>query len=89
MSPGDHLRLAIHPDLDERWAVDFNTNDLGKARIKADNWSGDYSPRTSKTATFVEAVAEMNVQLTMQKLRDRSVVLHEILNRSPSTRLMG
>jgi carbonic anhydrase len=31
---------------------------------------GSYSPANSKNADFVQAVAEMNVQLTMQKLRD-------------------
>ena len=42
---------------------------------------GDYVPRSSKNATFVQAVAEMNVKLTMQKLRDRSVVLREMLDK--------
>jgi carbonic anhydrase len=42
---------------------------------------GDYTPRTSKNAKFVQAVAEMNVQLTMQKLRDRSVVLREMIDK--------
>ncbi|EFK06543.1 conserved hypothetical protein [delta proteobacterium NaphS2] len=38
-------------------------------------------PRNSKNTKFVQAVAEMNVKLTMQKLRDRSVVLHEMLDK--------
>jgi carbonic anhydrase len=42
---------------------------------------GDYTPRSSKNAEFVQAVAEMNVQLTMQKLRDRSVVLREMIDK--------
>ena len=42
---------------------------------------GDYTPRTSQNAKFVQAVAEMNVQLTMQKLRDRSVVLREMIDK--------
>lgn len=42
---------------------------------------GDYTPRTSKNAGFVQAVAEMNVQLTMQMLYDRSVVLREMIDR--------
>jgi carbonic anhydrase len=42
---------------------------------------GDYTPRSSKNAKFVQAVAEMNVQLTMQKLRDRSVVLREMIDK--------
>jgi carbonic anhydrase len=42
---------------------------------------GDYTPRSSQNAKFVQAVAEMNVQLTMQKLRDRSVVLREMIDK--------
>ena len=42
---------------------------------------GDYTPRSSKNAKFVQAVAEMNVQLTMQKLRTRSVVLREMIDK--------
>jgi carbonic anhydrase len=42
---------------------------------------GDYKPRSSKNTKFVLAVAEMNVTLTMQKLRDRSVVLREMLEK--------
>jgi carbonic anhydrase len=41
---------------------------------------GDYTPRSSQNAKFVQAVAEMNVKLTMQKLRDRSVVLREMID---------
>ena len=43
---------------------------------------GDYTPRSSKNAEFVQAVAEMNVQLTMQTLRDRSVVLREMIDKA-------
>jgi carbonic anhydrase len=42
---------------------------------------GDYVPRTSANADFVQAVAEMNVQLTLQTLRDRSVVLREMIDK--------
>ena len=42
---------------------------------------GDYTPRSSKNAEFVQAVAEMNVRLTMQKLRNRSVVLREMIDK--------
>jgi carbonic anhydrase len=42
---------------------------------------GDYTDRTSKNAKFVQAVTEMNVKLTMQKLRDRSVVLQGMIDR--------
>ena len=41
---------------------------------------GDYTPRNSKNTEFVQAVSKMNVNLTMQKLRDRSVVLREMLD---------
>ncbi|MEA3243891.1 MAG: carbonic anhydrase, partial [Pseudomonadota bacterium] len=41
---------------------------------------GDYTPRSSQNAKFVQAVTEMNVQLTMQTLRDRSVVLREMID---------
>jgi carbonic anhydrase len=42
---------------------------------------GDYTSRSSKDPKFVQAVAEMNVALTMKKLRARSVVLREMLDR--------
>ena len=42
---------------------------------------GDYTPKSSENKEFVQAVAEMNVTLTMQKLRDRSVVLREMLDK--------
>jgi len=42
---------------------------------------GEYTPRTSKNDKFVQAVTEMNVKLTMQKLRDRSVVLGEMIDK--------
>jgi carbonic anhydrase len=42
---------------------------------------GDYTPRTSENKKFVQAVTEKNVQLTMQKLRDRSVVLREMIDK--------
>ena len=41
---------------------------------------GDYTPRSSRNAKFVQAVAEMNVQLTLQTLRDRSVVLRKLID---------
>jgi len=42
---------------------------------------GDYTPRSSKNTKFVQSVTEVNVQLTMQKLRERSVVLREMLDK--------
>ena len=41
---------------------------------------GNYKPRSSKNPEFVQAVAEKNVHLTMQKLRDRSIVLREMID---------
>ena len=42
---------------------------------------GNYEPRSSKNTEFVQAVAEKNVELTMGKLRDRSVVLRGMLDK--------
>ena len=42
--------------------------------------TGNFTPRNSQNADFVQAVTEMNVQLTMKKLRDRSVVLREMID---------
>jgi carbonic anhydrase len=42
---------------------------------------GDYNPRTSQNDKFVEAVTEKNVKLTMQKLRTRSLVLREMIDK--------
>lgn len=42
---------------------------------------GDFSPRSSKNAKFVQAVAELNVEMTMRTLRDRSVVLREMIDK--------
>jgi carbonic anhydrase len=41
---------------------------------------GDFTTRSSKDAKFVQAVAEENVRLTMQMLRDRSVVLRRMID---------
>ena len=42
---------------------------------------GDYMPRNSSNAAFVQSVAEMNVQLTMKKLLDRSMVLRKMVDK--------
>jgi carbonic anhydrase len=39
-----------------------------------------HTPRSSANGAFVQAVAEMNVTLTMKKLRDRSVVLRQMID---------
>ena len=41
----------------------------------------DFSPRNSTNPAFVQAVSEKNVMLTMQKLRDRSIVMREMLDK--------
>ena len=41
---------------------------------------GNYTPRSSKNAKFVQAVAEKNVQLAMKYLRTRSVVLRRMID---------
>jgi len=41
---------------------------------------GDFKPRSSKNPEFVQAVAEKNVHLTLQKLRDRSLVLRQMID---------
>jgi carbonic anhydrase len=42
--------------------------------------AGNYSPANSSNDKFVDAVAEENVRLNMKKLRDRSVVLREMID---------
>ena len=42
---------------------------------------GDFTPRTSENEKFVQAVTEKNVRLTLQKLRDRSVILREMIDK--------
>lgn len=41
---------------------------------------GNYTSRSSKNAKFVQAVAEMNVQLAMKNIRTRSVVLRRMID---------
>ena len=43
--------------------------------------AGSYSLRSSKNAEFGQAVAEENVRLNLQLLRERSVVLREMLDK--------
>jgi len=39
-----------------------------------------HKPRSSKNAAFVQAVSDMNVRLTMKTMRDRSVVLRQMID---------
>ncbi len=57
------------------------TATLANIKPAVEGVEGNYTPRSSKNTKFVQAVTEMNVQLTMQKLRDRSVVLREMLDK--------
>jgi len=41
---------------------------------------GEYSPRNSGNKQYVQAVSDMNVQLTMDKISQRSLVLREMIN---------
>ena len=47
--------------------------------------AGNYSPANSSNDKFVDAVAEENVRLNMKKLRDRSVVLREMIDKGEIT----
>jgi carbonic anhydrase len=53
------------------------------ARIKpaVDQVPDDGRPRTSKNHDFVDKVAEVNVRLVMQQIRERSPILREMLDR--------
>jgi len=57
------------------------TSTLANINPAVEAVKGDYTPRNSKNTKFVQAVTEMNVQLTMQKLRERSVILREMLDK--------
>jgi len=58
------------------------TATLANINPAVDAVTGDYEPRSSKNGKFVQAVAKMNVKLTMQKLRERSVVLREMIDKN-------
>jgi carbonic anhydrase len=57
------------------------TATLANINPAVDAVQGDYKPRTSQNEKFVQAVAEKNVKLSMQKLRSRSVVLREMIDK--------
>ncbi len=58
------------------------TATLANINPAVDAVQGNYTPRSSKNAKFVQAVTETNVQLAMQKLRARSVVLREMIDKN-------
>lgn len=53
---------------------------LTKIKPAIDAVPTDVSPRTSKNYAFVDQVAEANVRLVMQQIRERSPVLREMLD---------
>jgi len=53
---------------------------LGKIKPAMDTVPADVTPRTSKNSEFVDQVAEANVRLVMQQIRDRSPILKEMLD---------
>jgi len=58
------------------------TGTLAKIMPALDAVQGDYTPRDSSNPEFVQAVAEMNVRLTLSQLRERSAVQRELIDRS-------
>lgn len=53
---------------------------LAKIKPAIDAVPDDGTPRTSKNHEFVDKVAEANVRLVMQEIRDRSPVLREMID---------
>lgn len=54
---------------------------LIKIKPAMDAVPADVQPRTSKNPDYVDAVAEANVRLVMQQIRERSPILREMLDR--------
>ena len=54
---------------------------LTRIRPAIDQIPADGQPQTSKNADFVAKVAEANVRLVLQQIRERSPVLRELLDR--------
>jgi carbonic anhydrase len=53
---------------------------LAKVKPAIDSVPDDGTPRTSKNHDFVDKVAEANVRLVMQQIRERSPVLREMID---------
>lgn len=56
------------------------TSLLTKIKPAVDAVPADVSPRTSKNYAFVDQVAEANVRLVVQQIRERSPILREMLD---------
>ena len=54
---------------------------LSKIKPAIKQVSADVQPRTSKNSDFVDKVAEANVRLVMQQVRERSPILREMLDK--------
>lgn len=65
----------------DRAQLGLLTATLANITPAVDAVKGSYDPRSSKNADFVQAVSEMNVKLTLEKLRERSVVLREMIDK--------
>ena len=57
------------------------TSTLANINPAVEAVQGNFTPRSSKNAEFVQAVSEINVQLTMKKLRGRSLVLRDMIDK--------
>ena len=53
---------------------------LAKIKPAIEHVPADGQPRTSKNPQFVDQVSEMNVELVMQQIRERSPILREMLD---------
>jgi carbonic anhydrase len=53
---------------------------LAKIKPAMDAVPAGVQPRTSKNPEFVDQVAEANVRLVMQQIRDRSPILRDMLD---------
>jgi carbonic anhydrase len=65
----------------DRAQLGLLTATLANINPAVDAVQGDYKPRTSQNEKFVLAVTEKNVRLNLQKLRTRSNVLREMIDK--------
>ena len=65
----------------DRAQLGLLTATLANINPAVDAVQGEYKPRTSQNEKFVQAVTEKNVKLSMQKLRTRSNVLREMIDK--------
>jgi carbonic anhydrase len=65
----------------DRAQLGLLTGTLANINPAVEAVQGDFKPRTSQNEKFVQAVTEKNVKLTMQKLRTRSNVLREMIDK--------